>query len=133
MGNQIGYITSWLPWGEFGKISDRKGFTEDSAEVYVTVEEINKRSLGKLIVRVVGHEGWENSEAEQVLRRQIQTCITNIDNYSPDTWTDARVTFLGMDGSAYVIQSGNGKRRFIVRLDIDDEIKFVDFQKLNKS
>ncbi|XP_071098278.1 uncharacterized protein [Haliotis cracherodii] len=133
MGTLLGYVTSWLGWGEMNKKSETKPFTAESAELYVTVEEINKRSLGKLIVRVVGHEGWENSKAEQVLRRQIQSCITNIDNYSPDTWTDARVTFLGMDGSAYVIQSGNGKREFIVRLDTKDNIKFVDFQKLSKT
>ncbi|XP_046563752.1 uncharacterized protein LOC124272595 [Haliotis rubra] len=114
-------------------ISETKGFTSDSAKVYVMVEQINKRSLGKLIVKVVGHEGCKNAKVEQVLRRQIQTCITHIDNYSQDTWADARVTFLGMDGSAYVIQSGDGKKRFIVRLDARDKIKFVDFQKLSKS
>ncbi|XP_046372512.1 uncharacterized protein LOC124146311 isoform X2 [Haliotis rufescens] len=102
-------------------------FDESSVDLFVKVKEINKRTLGKLVIATVGHEGQENNKAEEVLRRQIQTCISKVPNYSPETWKDARVSFICRDGKVFVIQSGCGRMQFMVRLDGKDRIKFVDF------
>ncbi|XP_048245441.1 uncharacterized protein LOC124123685 isoform X1 [Haliotis rufescens] len=90
--------------------------------VLLQVQEVNKRTLGKLIIKTVGHEGTETDEEGTYLRRQIQACISNLEHHKPALWKDARVSFYGLQGHEYVIQSGGGRHRFVVFLDAKDEV-----------
>ncbi|XP_048245355.1 uncharacterized protein LOC125376908 [Haliotis rufescens] len=92
--------------------------------VLLQVQEVNKRTLGKLIIKTVGHEGTETDEKGTYLRRQIQVCISYLEHYKPAVWRDATVTFIGLQGHEFVISSGRGRYRFMVHLDARDEITF---------
>ncbi|XP_046558268.1 uncharacterized protein LOC124267403 [Haliotis rubra] len=93
--------------------------------VSLEVPEVNKRTLGKLIIKTVGHEGTETDEEGTYLRRQIQVCISNLERYGPAVWRDAIVTFIGLQGHEYTVVSGRGHHRFMVHLDARDEITFT--------
>ncbi|XP_071096868.1 uncharacterized protein [Haliotis cracherodii] len=99
---------------------DMKSAHEPS--VLLEVEDVNKRTLGKLIIKTVGHEGTDTDEEGTYLRRQIQACISNLEHHKPALWKDARVSFYGLQGHEYVIQSGGGRHRFVVFLDAKDEV-----------
>lgn len=74
------------------------------------VEEINKRNLGKMIVRYVGHEGVEE---KQGLRRLLQACIDFLQKEAAGIWKNASITIYDEDDNMYTIASGTRKHQFI--------------------
>ncbi|XP_062569567.1 uncharacterized protein LOC134231575, partial [Saccostrea cucullata] len=74
------------------------------------VDEINKRNLGKMIIRYVGHEG---TEAKPGLRKILQTCIDFLQTEAAGVWKNASFTIYDEDDNMYSIASGNKKYRFI--------------------
>ncbi|XP_062605065.1 uncharacterized protein LOC134266877 isoform X2 [Saccostrea cucullata] len=74
------------------------------------VDEINKRNLGKMIIRYVGHEG---TEAKPGLRKILQACIDFLQKEAAGVWKNASFTIYDEDDNMYSIASGNKKYRFI--------------------
>lgn len=79
----------------------------------MTVDDINKRNLGKMIVRYVGHEGMEEKLS---LRSLLQYCIDFLQTHSPKFWKDASITIYDEDDNMYKIASGNMKHQFICQM-----------------
>lgn len=74
------------------------------------VEEINKRNLGKMIVRYVGHEGVDEKPG---LRRLLQACIDLLQTEAEGYWKNASITIYDEDDNMYIIASGTRKHQFI--------------------
>lgn len=78
-----------------------------------TVNEINKRNLGMMIIRHVGHEG---SEDKYGLRRLLQTCIDFLPTRTADVWRNASITIYDEDDNMFKIGSGKMKHQFICQM-----------------
>lgn len=78
-----------------------------------TVNEINKRNLGMMIIRYVGHEG---SEDKYGLRRLLQTCIDFLPTRTDDVWRNASITIYDEDDNMFKIGSGEMKHQFICQM-----------------
>lgn len=78
------------------------------------VEEINKRNLGKMIVRYIGHEGVDE---KQDLRRLLQACIDFLQTEAEGVWKNASITIYDEDDNVYTIASGTRKHQFICSME----------------
>lgn len=75
------------------------------------VEEINKRNLGKMIIRYIGHEGVDEKPG---LRRLLQACIDYLQTEAEGVWKNASITIYDDDDDdVYTIASGTRKHQFI--------------------
>lgn len=82
------------------------------------VEIITKRTIGRLLVRNVGNEGYEGKE---YLRRLFQAVIDYLQKEPPNVWTDASITIYDdVETNMYKVTSGNGKYQFVCSM-MDDE------------
>lgn len=79
----------------------------------IEVEEINKRNLGKMIIRHVGHEGVDEKPG---LRRLFQACIDFLQREAEGFWKNASITIYDEDTNMYKIASGTRKHQFICRM-----------------
>ena len=84
-------------------------FTDEVVEVDV----INKRHLGKMIVRHIGHEGVEEKPN---LRRLLHACIDYLQNENEHFWKNASITIYDEADNMYKIASGTRKHQFICRM-----------------
>lgn len=84
--------------------------------------EINKRTLGKIIIKCIGHEGIKEKED---LRRLLQSCIDYLQNETETVWKNASITIYDEADNVYTIVSGTGKHQFICRME-DGEPLIVD-------
>lgn len=98
------------------KMKEHRGIFSYQDEL-LEVEEINKRNLGKMIVRFVGHEGIQEKSS---LRRLLQACIDFLQTETEDFWKNASITIYDDDDNMYKIVSGTRKHQFICRMK-DDE------------
>ncbi|XP_033110555.1 uncharacterized protein LOC117111683 isoform X2 [Anneissia japonica] len=64
-------------------------------EIVFEVDEINKRTLGRLIIWLCGNEGSSDTSKQAALRRLIQDCITLVEKQKNSCWKDTEVTILG--------------------------------------
>lgn len=78
-----------------------------------TVNEINKRNLGMMIIRHVGHEGTEDKYG---LRRLLQTCIDFLPTRTADVWRNASITIYDEEDNMFKIGSGEMKHQFICQM-----------------
>ena len=90
-----------------------------------TVTEINKRTLGKCIIKWCGNEGADNTSSQQYLRRLLQGSIDSIEKYPKVNWSNAVLEIYGEDGTPYKIISGKGKQKFYALIDDKEEINIV--------
>lgn len=79
----------------------------------IEVEEINKRTLGKMIICHVGHEGVDEKPD---LRRLLQACIDFLQTEAEGFWKNASITIYDKDANMYKIASGTRKHQFICRM-----------------
>ena len=87
------------------------------------MEVINKRSIGKLIVKFCGNEGQKDDETLVVtLRRILQSVITKLDTESEETWSNAEIVIYDQKGNDFCIRAGKAENKFVVQLDGKDEI-----------
>ena len=87
---------------------------------------INKRAIGKLIVRHCGNEGQQDDPTLTVnLRTILQTIITELDTQSEETWKNAEIVIYDKRGNDYCIRSGEAQNKFVVQLDEEDEIRIT--------
>lgn len=77
------------------------------------VKEINKRNLGKMIIRYVGHEGLEEKAG---LRCLLQACIDFLQTEAGGVWKNASITIFDEDFNKYEIASGTKTHQFICRM-----------------
>lgn len=95
----------------------------------LTVEEINKRNIAKMIIRNVGHEGTPDKHG---LRRLLQACIDFLQTKEGDLWKNASITIYDEDDNMYKIQSGNMKHQFICQMtdgepSVDDKMSTSNY------
>ncbi|KAH3775803.1 hypothetical protein DPMN_177209 [Dreissena polymorpha] len=76
--------------------------------------EINKRLVGKVILRFCGNEASTN---KQDLRRLLQALISYIPEANKRIWNSAEITIFDDDLNQYTIVSGNGDNKFIISFD----------------
>lgn len=88
------------------------------------MKEINKRNLGKMIIRYVGHEGLEEKAG---LRCLLQACIDFLQTEADEVWKNASITIFDEDFNKYEIASGAKTHQFICRM--KNGIPFIKEQK----
>ncbi|XP_060575379.1 uncharacterized protein LOC132732871 [Ruditapes philippinarum] len=99
---------------------------EDKQQEYnIICEEINKRSIGKAIIKFCGNEGTENDRNTEVLRRLLQAIISHVEEEHSDTWKNAEIRIYDENFDIYSIKAGQGKKMFMVSLDENDEPKVI--------
>ena len=91
----------------------------------IKCEEINKRTLGKAIIKFCGHEGTENDQNKKVLRRLLQAAISHVELEAADMWRNAEVKIYDDNFDVYSIKAGHGQKVFMVSMDEKDEPKVV--------
>ncbi|XP_078700540.1 uncharacterized protein LOC144927154 [Branchiostoma floridae x Branchiostoma belcheri] len=85
----------------------------------MTVEEINKIQLGKLIIKYCGHEGTTDDEQTASIRKLLQRAITNLEPQQkqyPGVWRDAELKIFDLYGNGYVVKSGEGSVKFVAQI-----------------
>lgn len=92
----------------------------------IQCDEINKRSLGKAIVKFCGNEGTENDQNKAVLRRLLQAAISHVELEATHKWRNAEVKIYDDNFDVYSLRAGQyGHRVFMVSMDENDEPKVV--------
>lgn len=94
------------------RMKDHRG-TFSFKDKVMDVEEINKRNLGKMIVRCIGNEG---NDEKPGLRRLLQACIDFLQTEAEGFWKNASITIYDEDDNMYKIASGTRKHQFICRM-----------------
>ncbi|XP_066300216.1 uncharacterized protein [Branchiostoma lanceolatum] len=113
-----------VPDGPDHKTTDSEAVARDIQEQGVTVNEINKRVLGKLIVEKVGNEGADVTARAAVLRTALQRAITHLESQTPEVWQNAELLIIDKFGQVYPIRSGQAENKFVLYHDGTDNIKF---------
>ena len=73
------------------------------------VTEINKRSIGKVIIKWCGNEGTEDNEEQAYLRRLLQHVITFVEkNEEKENWKKVVVSIHNIDGFEYHVIADAG-------------------------
>lgn len=80
-------------------------------------DEINKRSIGKVMVKLCGNEGTKDTDEMATLRRLFQAVISHIPNERAFVWKDAEIAVFDDKCNIYKIKSGDGHTKFIVSMD----------------
>lgn len=79
------------------------------------VEEINKRSLAKLIIKYCGNEGNMTEERNTSLRKLLQEIIRFLDTENNWRWKNAEINVYDNEYNSFTIISGNGDNKYIVQ------------------
>lgn len=91
--------------------SDWKKHLDES----VSVKVINKRVLGRLIIKYIGNEGADVDDRKAGLRKLFQATIDYIQTHMvTHIWENATVTVYDLTDNAFKISSGNGINHFLV-------------------
>lgn len=83
------------------------------------VNVINKRNLGKMIIRLIGHEGVHGKES---LRRLLHVCIDFVQKNDGGLWENASIRIYDEDDHMYEIASGDRRHQFICRMNNGEPI-----------
>jgi hypothetical protein len=98
------------------------------------VELINKRTIGKLIVKHCGNEGQTDDPSLVVSLRQIlQATITKLDTENEETWSNAEIVIYDQTGKDFCIRSGKAENKFVIQLDERDEIRITCTERKRRS
>ncbi|XP_077980580.1 uncharacterized protein LOC144435820 [Glandiceps talaboti] len=87
-------------------------------------DEINKRTIGKFIIKCCGNEGLGDEEDNR-LRRLLQGAISHLEKEKPDVWKNAELTVYDKYANCYTMKAGMGQYKFLVHLDGRDEIEVI--------
>ena len=92
-----------------------KHFIFQFLDEVIEVEVINKRVIGKVMIKYCGHEGTSNDKRTASLRKLLQAVIDCLQNSHKHTnWRNAEVTVYDLDDNSFKIISGQGKHQFVV-------------------
>lgn len=81
----------------------------------IEVEVINKRVIGRVMIKYCGHEGTANDKRTASLRKLLQAVIDCLQSSHKHTnWRNAEVTVYDLDDNSFRIISGQGKHQFVV-------------------
>ena len=108
----------------------KRSYINDDSEVLdevIEVEVINKRVIGKVMIKYCGHEGTSNDKRTASLRKLLQAVIDCLQNSHKHTnWHNAEVTVYDLDDNSFKIISGQGKHQFVVSDGDNGEPKIVN-------
>lgn len=90
---------------------------EGDEDVFKTevVEEINKRSLGTIILKYCGNEGNVENESQTSLRKLLQASSNYLQKENEKVWKNAEINIYDNDDQALTVKSGKGENSFIVQ------------------
>ncbi|XP_045178490.2 uncharacterized protein LOC123538449 [Mercenaria mercenaria] len=101
--------------------TDRQGESNavefEQQEITFKCDEINKRSIGRAIIKFCGNEGTQNDSNKATLRRLMQAVISHLEQEKPDIWKNAEVKIYDDNFDVYSIRSGNGHALFLATFD----------------
>ena len=104
-----------------------KHFIFQVLDEVIEVEVINKRVIGKVMIKYCGHEGTSNDKRTASLRKLLQAVIDCLQNSHKHTnWRNAEVTVYDLDDNSFKIISGQGKHQFVVSDGDNGEPKIVN-------
>ncbi|XP_033107131.1 uncharacterized protein LOC117109017 [Anneissia japonica] len=75
-------------------------------EIVFRVDEINKRTLGRLIISLCGNEGAEETTEQTGLRRLLQAFITKIEDKPITGFNNIKLSLYGKDSMSFHILAG---------------------------
>lgn len=108
-------IHNWVLYTEDGIVDIVKSVRKQYLDECLSVEVINKRVIGRLIIKYIGNEGTEVDARKYILRKLFQATIDYIQNHSvPGIWENSIVTVYDSEDNTFKIKSGNGKNKFMV-------------------
>jgi hypothetical protein len=90
--------------------------TENQSKKF-TCDVINKRSIGRIILKMCGNEGTEDDANQATIRRLLQEIINYTDEESESVWRNASLTLFDKNFAYYTITSGRGQNKFVVSYD----------------
>ncbi|CAC5391536.1 unnamed protein product [Mytilus coruscus] len=118
-------IHNWVLYTEDGIVDIVKSVRKQYIDEFVSVEVINKRVLGTLIIQYIGNEGAEVDARKHSLRKLFQATIDYIQTHSvPDIWENSTVTVYDSEDNTFKIKSDNRKNKFMVT----EKKKRTDYQ-----
>ena len=104
-------------------ISDDSEFLDEIIEVKV----INKRVIGRVMIKYCGNEGTSNDKRATSLRKLLQRVIDCLQSTQKHTnWCNAEVTVYDLDDNSFRIISGQGKHLFVVSEGDNGEAEIVN-------
>lgn len=90
---------------------------DDQQIIMFKCDEINKRSLGRAIIKFCGNEGAYNDDNKKALRRLVQAVISYVESENPDIWRDAEIKIYDDNFDIYSIRAGDGSHLFLATFD----------------
>lgn len=89
--------------------------TKQYNDKFESTKVINKRVIGKIIIKNIGNEGADVDDRTAGLRKLFQALIDYVQNNDfPRIWENATVTVYDSDDNHFKIKSGKGKNTFMV-------------------
>jgi hypothetical protein len=97
-----------------------KTFIFQFLDEVIEVEVINKRVIGRVMIKYCGNEGTCDDKRTASLRKLLQAVIDCLQgSHKHIDWRNAEVTVYDHDDNSFMIISGQGKHQFVVS-DVDN-------------
>ncbi|CAG2185369.1 unnamed protein product [Mytilus edulis] len=81
----------------------------------ISASVINKRVLGKAVIKYVGNEGVDYDQRKEGLRKLLQATMDYVQTHDvPGVWENAAVTIYDSQDNILKFLSGNEKNKFMV-------------------
>lgn len=105
----------WILYTVDGEVDVVNSVRKEYLDETINVPVINKRVLGKAIIKYIGNEGSEVDERKQELRRSLQAAIDYIQTHEVEgIWENATMTVYDSACNKFEFISGKGKNTFLV-------------------
>lgn len=100
-------------------------FAASNVDFVFQCDEINKRTIGKMIVHVCGNEGTENDDNSAKARKIFQGISDFLNKKKNTIWKNAEIETFDKNYDAWKIRSGKGHYKFVANVDADEEVKVL--------
>ncbi|XP_071957707.1 uncharacterized protein [Antedon mediterranea] len=106
---------------------------KEQGEIVFEVDEINKRTLGRIMLWLLGNEGVSQTTEQAALRRLIQACISALEKRNNICWENTKLSLYGKDDTSFHVVAGKSRDRKHVIGFVDSNSEFQIIERHNSS
>ena len=88
-------------------------------------QQLNKRTLGKVMIIMCGNEGSQDDNKHSTLRQMLQAAISYIEKEKERVWDNAEIKIYDGLGDIYLIKSGTAANKFVVMYKSAKDIRVI--------
>lgn len=108
-------IDTWVLFTDEENADAIKSVRKKYLDEVISASVINKRVLGKAVIKYVGNEGVDYDQRKEGLRKLLQATMDYVQTHDvPGVWENAAVTIYDSQDNIFKFLSGNEKNKFMV-------------------